>query len=699
MTKEPPGESIPGQSERLTALMYAYEIERQEDTSYRTMQATFVSLALTAAAVLGNLLTRVCGVFEQGVSPTNDGPTCIEVPPGFLAAMPLLLLAFFAYLASNGLRATIRSYYLRALEREIATELGPDAARLASFKPAGRPATRPLELSFPRSSELSLIASATSVRRPGVARVFGLLAFAVIILSFIGFVAIIFAAVDLQYKLLMVGVYLPMSLLILGQAKIATEGGRRYFQRAVWALNNSLERDLHPADPPVRKTVSLRRYLLLPRPDALLKTFIPPVTFLMVTAAVGVPWSQAGRQFWWVVYGTLVFELLVYQARYQLNDIRGLSEDLDNHAAEVRSRLPVGKTPASQYFAIRTSQAVIAVRLYAAFALAWFFPNGLRALSYAAFVAVIVLTIAYEALKWTYNRSVPSGLQVLRTAGIYLLAWAGYALRGLFGVLAAAEIPPAPWTSQYGSIWNGEYLATVPGAIWICAVGAALGYGMMIVPIAWALDGVSQVDSRGVEQVKEDLCRARPNVAYAFRFVPKEGLSQPPKGTKESSGIPALVGPGSPAAPWNLGLAVGLASAFSYGGLMVWPSMAAPWIGAATGAATAILLAVSGRAGRRDFTLAITLLSLAAAGVAFFRSNMAFAAGIGTFLPAAVVAWTYYWLVNSSYHQLKSTPGKVPEKIGEFAEGVVNWVFGRGAAEIVQAKRRASITGVADDVP
>src|SRR4051794_4800997 len=104
-----------------------------------------------------------------------------------------------------------------------------------------------------------------------------------------------------------------------------------------WAISRDVaiqpvERPAYALPSPLTSAVSARRpvvkpgersltsYLLLPRPGDLGKAVIVPVTFALGSAAVG--GTTASR----LSHGVLVWlvlEFLVYQARYQWNDIRG----------------------------------------------------------------------------------------------------------------------------------------------------------------------------------------------------------------------------------------------------------------------------------------------------------------------------------------------------------------------------------------
>src|SRR3954467_4980906 len=114
----------------------------------------------------------------------------------------------------------------------------------------------------------------------------------------------------------------------------------------------------------------LAGYLLLPRPGDLVKAWIFPACFLLgVLAEEG----ASGRE---VLRAALVWaalELLLYQARYQWNDIRGFEADQRHPERAARGRLP--GPPSRGRAHIRASAAVAAARLGLAAALALALPG------------------------------------------------------------------------------------------------------------------------------------------------------------------------------------------------------------------------------------------------------------------------------------------------------------------------------------
>lgn len=679
--------------QRLSVLLEAYRLERQEDSSYQTMQATFVSLALATAALVAGLLSDTC-------SAAGWSGGC-GFPPGFLVALPLLPLAFFAYVTVNGLRATLRSYYLRALEREIGSELG-SIGTLGSYP----------DLAFPRSAELSLYAHPTAVRRQSAVRAFGLLVVLSMAVAFVAFVAWVFAVVPTGYRLVMLGFYVPAAAFLVGQVRTATAGGRRYFRRAVLRLQRSLEDDLLPAPPGPRRSSGLVRYLLLPRPDSLPKAVLAPVAFAVTAALMGLP-ALGWGPFLAVV---AVFELLFYQARYQWNDIRGIREDAADAMAGVRGRLPVGRTPASRYFALRASQAVIAFRIYLGICVLGlvgsFAGETYRELGLGSLLVLGVLGVLYEVVRDPRRLARPSrGRVALVALGTYVVVVLGYVLRGWLG-LASASIdagsssPATGWFARVGDLVSGVGFVAVPGDVRLAVLGVAAGFGLLVVSATWALNGVSQLkddDEATCTALADSLRGSRPHVAYALRGVGDlRGLftraSASPARCSDGGYARALARRTSPVAPWNVGVFIGVA-ALGVGGcvsVLGWSWTVALLTTTVIAACVALALSLTGPAGRLVVVVAFAALSFSPVLLGVVRAHDATRWVVGAAAPATALVATYILLTRVSYRAMKESPRRIQRAVLGLPARVGGVVFGAGAREVVDEARRASARGESD---
>jgi hypothetical protein len=102
-------------------------------------------------------------------------------------------------------------------------------------------------------------------------------------------------------------------------------------------------------------------YLLYPRPEAWPKTLIAPLCFGFAASSTGDTGDAKNFLVLWVI-----LECLLYPARYQWNDIRGIDADQEHSERDSRSRLPADATPASRRHAIQVSRATAVTRVLAA---------------------------------------------------------------------------------------------------------------------------------------------------------------------------------------------------------------------------------------------------------------------------------------------------------------------------------------------
>jgi hypothetical protein len=298
---------------------------------------------------------------------------------------------------------------------------------------------------------------------------------------------------------------------------------------------------------------SLADYLLLPRPGDLVKAWIFPAAFAFGALAGG---GVGGRELLRAAVAWVALELLIYQARYQWNDIRGFDADQRHPDRIARGRLP---GPAScRRRRIRASGLGMVARLAlvaaAAIALS---PFDLAAPLLALALAVFGVAIVYEALRGRCTGAaerVPPPL----TAGIlalWLAVGAGYALRGVSGLAFAVDLFGKPWL-----------LAAAAVTFW--------AFGIAFVTGRWALEALpfGRPDGRGGIDWRVESGQAREHSLALVRWLP---AAAPAEAGGKADGFGdwrALVGDVSPLAPWNLAAVVSAAAAAVTGRLLAAPA-------------------------------------------------------------------------------------------------------------------------------
>ena len=295
---------------------------------------------------------------------------------------------------------------------------------------------------------------------------------------------------------------------------------------------------------------SLRSYLLLPRPGDLVKAWIFPAGFLLgVLAAGGASGEEVLRAA--VAWGAL--ELLIYQARYQWNDIRGFAADQRHPERAARGRLPGPISRGREH--IRASALVAIGRLGLVALLAAALPLDLAGALLALALAVFGVAALYEALRARCtggSEEVPPPL----TKGI-LAIWgvvgAGYAIRGLAGLGAAVS---------FDSVW-----LPLAAALTLWAFGIAFVTGR------WALEALAfgRQDERGEIAWQVEPGQAREHSLALVRWLPPVNQGEG-RGRDGSLGRWRALRSAPLSAPWNLAAVLAGSAAAATGCLLAGPA-------------------------------------------------------------------------------------------------------------------------------
>ena len=371
---------------------------------------------------------------------------------------------------------------------------------------------------------------------------------------------------------------------------------------------------------------TLLGYLLVPRPKDLVKAVVAPLAFgVGVVAAPGAARTGVGLAL--VVW--LALELLVYQARYQWNDVRGFAADQAHPDAASRGRLPGPASRARSHVA--ASLGVLFLRLLLTAGLAVAVPR--------LAVPLIVMTVGvfgaaavYERLRTAATGATSQVPVPLRPAllGLWVVVGAGYAVRGTVGLGLAVDLQERPGTAAV-------------------AVVAMWASGVLFVTCRWALEALCLAEVDGQRPAEVDgqcpaevdgrriLWQVRPEQAREHTLGLVRWL---PARLPDDDGTPrswrALRGRTPLGAPWNLALVAAAGSAALLGRLLLGQGGAGAaaltlLLGALAGLAVAVLPAAR--------PAAVLVLGLALAGVQ---------AVLGVDRPlAAVVPWLVVLLLHA----------------------------------------------------
>jgi 4-hydroxybenzoate polyprenyltransferase len=595
-------------SARLQILLEDYSQGRDDERNWNVVLATLVAVAFTLIGLLAAAITQTCRF--------KSSSSCVSVPDYLVGAAPLLPVALMAYTQLLGTVATIRSFYLRAIETDIRQYAGPPLKALSPILPA---------------SYVEMMTEATSLRRGRLQyRITTFLIVTIIIVVFGGFAAYIGLHMDPITQVVMTVVYAPIVLLMASENYAAGPGGRSMFYSIArryivhrYTTGYTLQ-DLESESSHVKQNErSLPSYLLMPRPADWVKWIITPGAFVVTAWATG-----AFRNWHQFILVWLILEYLIYEARYQWNDIRGIHEDTNHPESTARLRLPSGSGTRRNIVA---SCLVGVLRLTLAVCIA----AVAHLLPEVALLIGLVfgVAIAYEALRAASTSSRLSSLPALRSAAIcaiWITVGLGYAIRSGTG------------------FWLGGLrllsLTAISGMLYFFT------FGIMFVLLTWVLEAASYCSTDSIESIfRGPGLLAKPHIAILLRWTGwkvRDGAGNMP-GAAE----PVLKKkPGKHYAPWNIALLLtaGLGAVVGTGLVRSTPPLTAWGLVIAISLLGALLLIVLNRFTVR---LAVTAaIAVALVGITFPAVHGALA--IVAAIPWVVVAFDYAFFRDSSYQDL-----------------------------------------------
>ncbi|HUP99219.1 MAG TPA: hypothetical protein VM093_02050 [Aeromicrobium sp.] len=351
-------------------------------------------------------------------------------------------------------------------------------------------------------------------------------------------------------------------------------------------------------------------YLLLPRRGDVVKWAIVPIGFAVGVLAAGLPSpgqvAEAGAVW-------LCLELLVYQARYQWNDICGFDTD-QRHPGGDRGRLPGPSDRRRVRFAWSASTAAAKVML----ALGLCAIAGSRAASAMAVLTAGVFGAAaiYERLRGVGKAdSQRPPRPTPRIVAIWVVVGAGYAIRVLAGLWLAGPFEARAMQAAAASAWL---------------------FGIAWTTSRWAVESTAFMRLRRgrVRWTAADAEGKEHQVALA-RWLPE----QVPADVRDTRSWRAVRAGTRRWSPWNVGGALAGAMAAVSGVLLVQPAAQAGglWLALLAGLVASWTLVASGE--RREVDTA----AACAAAIA-----VAVLAG-GSAAVAAVTPWVVVSVAQACY--------------------------------------------------
>ncbi len=598
-------------AERLQILLADYVACREDERTLVATQATMISVAVSMLGLLGAAIIQTCKLSSKTTG-------CWDVPDLALAAAPLLPLALLAFLQIHGSAATMRSYYARGLEDEI-RRFAPE--HLHTLKPLIAP------------SYFGVVTELMTYRRGHRhPRVLGNFILGVVLVVFGGLAVYIAVHMSTLIKAAMLILYGPIITFMLTSVAVATIGGKSLFEQLARSFLSRKQVRVSLDPPPSdseREERSLTSYLILPRPEDLVKVIFGPAVFLVATLAAR---TLDGRHLGRLLLMWVLVEFLVYEARYQWNDVRGVADDDEHPERRARGRLPTGPTLGTKRRNIKISLAVATLKLVVATSLALVTKIGGR---YAiASIWILLAAALYETAR-ELARPRTDFRAGARETFIWVAVGLGYPARASVGLMAA-----------------GVPLGSLRALL---CLGFIFVYGVMFVLMTWALDATSYCtvvtsddDDSGLWWAKAALNR-KPHVAALLPYPRNARLPAAPSDGVEGGSSRALEDSNLLRLPWNTAFLVSAALACALGYVLVQARTSAILVSVCVGFATAVAVAKAPSA---------TIRMTSAVVGPLLQVFMALVSGVRlpalTAVPLIATTLTYAFFRRSTYRDLKA---------------------------------------------
>ncbi len=425
-------------SMKFQVILYELEQCRQDDRDAIMRMLQVIMLGVTALA----FMFTGYATFSAGA---KDAGLDMGLYSTLFTAMGIAtIVAAFFYLASIGITSGLRYHYMRDLEAALDRQM-PMGKDLMHWAALSAPVIT-LNSSHVRS-RFTAFHLASTLLAVGGSLIMGLISFAVFS-----------QPLDIRVKVLIFVLGLPFAALFILVSANASGNSRKVYEFAREEAKRREEGANTRSGPPRRGLASAILYFIYPRPQDALKVgfiLLGVATFCSLGVGQFDPVPVACET-------VLVLDVLVYQARYQLNDIRGAKEDQENPRSGSRRRLPVEVLGLQT--AVAVSLLVFWYRLLLAAAFIWYLFDSTGPALLAGLVATFALAALYEVARARRKKwAVP------------ILVGLGYPLRFAVGFLAA-------WSACGHREPLGE--ATILACLLVCL--SILIYGFAFVWITWA---------------------------------------------------------------------------------------------------------------------------------------------------------------------------------------------------------------------
>jgi hypothetical protein len=339
-----------------------------------------------------------------------------------------LVLALLTYIAAQGISVPLRYQYIKHLEKELRSLVEYNLYYWEEI-----------------DTQIATLTLENMSKKAAPFFTLMMVSMGSLLIACIAFASpMILDIVPPEWHLFFILCIFVLAIIILVPFLIITQGSKEYYSYALRKLRKRDIKDnvdavdpkeehehMHSSIKESKLKSRAKIYFIFPRPQdaqkALFSLFGVAVGIMMVVL-VGGGKGQDGINWAWAFFGgvfvVFALEFLLYQARYQLNDIRGFVEDREHPHSEARCRLDfVAKHlfNKNEKHAIIMSFLVGVLKILICFIILFFLCSGW--LSFVVPGLILLVAVAYE-----YVRAKNWG------KGTMALVAVGYVIRFLGGV-------------------------------------------------------------------------------------------------------------------------------------------------------------------------------------------------------------------------------------------------------------------------
>ena len=437
---------------RFNYLLHELAECRQDDRDSITQILSVIAAGVAAVVIVVNVLTNGDGCSNCG---TSGNP----VMDAFKAYSPWILFgivaAAFSYVLTLGLRSSLRYSYMKIIYKELETNCG---------------------INFPGWVEIS--APLITLNPKHIKSYYTLMHFMGTTCAITSAVAVCGSIIAIStvgggLRWWILGV-LTLFFFVFAKTVAAMSDANAMMSKIEMLAKARRDRTTIASRMAESKDVrwlGFAMYLIYPHPQDLLKPLFVAFGFFLGWFIVGCDLTVC-TFICRIVLVFVVFDVLGYQARYQINDIRGYHEDERNPAAAKRGRLASFGVP--EPVAVRVSAAVAIAKIAAGIAaISLASPGDMRSALAVSFALIFVLALAYEHARSPWKGRLANGkLHKFLPLGLVGL---GYALRIAAGIACGGGADILGLNSM-------ALLAIV------LVVAAAVPFGWSFVGITWMLE-------------------------------------------------------------------------------------------------------------------------------------------------------------------------------------------------------------------